>query len=665
MFESVLVANRGEIACRVMRTARRMGLRTVAIHSEADRRALHVREADQSYLIGPAPAHESYLDIDRVLDVARRSGAEAVHPGYGFLAENPEFATSCMVANIVFVGPSAEAIRAMGQKDEAKTLMVKSGVPILPGYHGSEQDPGSLERAAVEIGFPIIIKPVAGGGGKGMRIVEDVVGFSDALEAARREADSAFGDDRVLLETYLTRSRHIEVQVFADSRGGTIHLFERDCSVQRRHQKIIEESPAPGLSDATRAAMGEAAVMAAAAIGYVGAGTVEFLVDATGDFYFMEMNTRLQVEHAVTELVTGLDLVEWQFRIAAGEPLPMPQDDIRQSGHAIEARLYAEDAERDFLPQAGRFHRLQFPPEDAHVRVDSGLAAGDSVSVHYDPMIAKVIAWDSHRTGAIGRLRSALGQTRIAGPPDNLAFLSAVLCHQDFVDAKFDTGFVDTHRHALIPGRELADRSVFALAALAELLGSGAADDVGTVADSRSPWRARDGWRLNRTATREISFSDAGGSTKVRAHTRDTGFMLEVGGSMLVATGKLSLAGHLVAELDSQPFEATIVSRDRRRYILTGGLCYRLDVDDPSTELEETVSVGRFTAPMPGRITVVHARVGQRAVSGQPLIALEAMKMEHVISAPTEGAVIEVNVVVGDQVTEGMELLVFEEETGE
>ncbi len=660
MFESVLVANRGEIACRIMRTARRMGLRTVAVYSESDRRALHVREADECVLIGPPPARDSYLAIDNVIEAARRSGAQAVHPGYGFLAENPEFATACVAAGLVFVGPPARAIRAMGQKDEAKRRMDEAGVPTVPGYHGPAQDASSLQRAADEIGYPIIVKPVAGGGGKGMRIVEDADGFADARATAKREAGSAFGDERVLLEKYLFGPRHIEVQVFADSHGHTVHLFERDCSIQRRHQKVIEESPAPGLSDAMRSEIGEAAVKAAAAINYVGAGTVEFMLATANDFYFMEMNTRLQVEHPVTEFVTGIDLVEWQFRIASGEPLPLAQDGIELTGHAVEARLYAEDPERDFLPQAGRFHRLLFPEETSHLRIDTGLAEGDSVSQHYDPMIAKMIAWDKDRAGAIGHLRSALAQTQFAGPTDNLAFLSAVLSQRDFADAKIDTGFVDQHQRALLPSSEPADCVAFALAALAELLASAPESEVGAIADLHSPWQGRDGWRLNRASVREFRFRDTAGLTIVRARKNDAGFMLEFEDTNIAASGSLNPGGQIAAKLDSRPVEATIVSYDRRRYIFADGICHRLTIDDPLDAVEEAVAAGSFAAPMSGRITVVHVRAGERVLSGQPLIALEAMKMEHVISAPADGTVNAVHFEIGDQVAEGANLVDFD-----
>ncbi|HKO09841.1 MAG TPA: biotin carboxylase N-terminal domain-containing protein, partial [Alphaproteobacteria bacterium] len=400
MFTKILIANRGEIACRIIRTARRLGIKTVAVYSEADRHARHVALADTARLIGPAPARESYLKIEAILAAAAATGAEAIHPGYGFLSENAAFAEACEKAGFVFIGPPASAIRAMGSKSEAKRLMEKAGLPVVPGYHGADQGLARLRAAAERIGFPVLIKASAGGGGKGMRVVERAEALPSALASAKREAASAFGDDRVLLEKYLARPRHIEIQLFADAHGNAVHLFERDCSIQRRHQKVIEEAPAPGMTEKRRAQMGAAAVAAAAAIGYRGAGTVEFIVDEDGSFHFMEMNTRLQVEHPVTEMITGQDLVEWQLRVAAGEPLPLGQDDLAISGHAFEARLYAEDPERDFLPATGRLRHLRFPAEGAHVRVDTGVAEGDQVTIHYDPMLAKLIVWDRDREGA-------------------------------------------------------------------------------------------------------------------------------------------------------------------------------------------------------------------------------------------------------------------------
>jgi len=450
VFGKILIANRGEIACRVIRTARRLGIATVAVYSEADRSALHVELADEAWPIGPPPARDSYLNIEAILEAARNSGAEAVHPGYGFLSENAEFAEACEAARVAFIGPPASAIRSMGSKAEAKELMRRHGVPLVPGYHGGDQDPRRLLDEAKRVGFPVLIKASAGGGGRGMRVVSDAAGFADALAGARREA-AAFGDDRVLVEKYLERPRHIEVQVFADKHGNTVHLFERDCSIQRRHQKVLEEAPAPGLDAARRSVIAEAAVAAARAVGYVGAGTVEFIAEA-GDFYFIEMNTRLQVEHPVTEAVTGLDLVEWQIRIAAGEPLPIYQHDLVLRGHAIEARLYAEDPERAFLPQTGTLHGLRFPPSEV-ARVDTGVRQGDIVTPFYDPMIAKIVAYGEDRTAAIGRLQRALAATAVLGIGTNLEFLARVAAHPEFVSGAVDTGFVERHRAALVPPR--------------------------------------------------------------------------------------------------------------------------------------------------------------------------------------------------------------------
>jgi len=429
MLESVLIANRGEIACRIIRSARRMGLRTVAVYSEADRGALHVRLADEAVEIGPAEARRSYLDIERILEAARSTTAQAIHPGYGFLSENAGFARACEAAGIVFVGPPASAIERMGSKSEARLLMAAAGVPVLPGYDGDDQGDDVLEAQARQLGFPLLVKPTAGGGGKGMRVVRGAGELIDALASSRREASKAFGDPRLLLERFVEKGRHVEIQVFADKHGGALHLFERDCSLQRRHQKVIEEAPAPRLDDPTRSAMGEAAVAAARAVGYVGAGTVEFLYDGRG-FYFLEMNTRLQVEHPVTEMITGLDLVEWQLRVAGGERLPLAQSQVTQRGHAIEARLYAEDPERGFLPSTGRITRLHFPPEDAHLRVDAGVGEGDEVTIYYDPMIAKLIAWGADRPEAMDRLRSALAATEIEGVRTNARFLWEILGHE-------------------------------------------------------------------------------------------------------------------------------------------------------------------------------------------------------------------------------------------
>ena len=454
MFDKILIANRGEIACRVAHTCRRLGVRSVAVYSEADANARHVTLCDEAYLLGPAPARDSYLKSDLILEIAQRCGAQAIHPGYGFLSENAEFAEACGKAGVVFIGPPAEAIRAMGSKSAAKTIMAAAGVPLVPGYHGADQDHDILAKAAEEIGYPVLIKASAGGGGKGMRIVEAATGLADGIAAAKRESMASFGDDHVLVEKYLLQPRHIEIQVFADTQHDAVYLFERDCSVQRRHQKVLEEAPAPGMTPERRQEMGKAAVAAAQAIGYVGAGTVEFIVHADGTFYFMEMNTRLQVEHPVTEMISGQDLVEWQLRVASGEPLPCSQEDLSIKGHAFEARIYAEDPDRDFLPATGILQHLSTPEEGPHVRIDTGVRQGDEVSVHYDPMIAKLIAWDQDRDSALRRLRQALGDYQVVGVTTNLRLLSALSAHPAFAAGQLDTGFIEQHREQLFPERQ-------------------------------------------------------------------------------------------------------------------------------------------------------------------------------------------------------------------
>ncbi len=508
MFGKILIANRGEIACRIIRTARRLGVATVAVYSEADRDAMHVGLADEAWPIGPPPVRESYLNIQALQDAARSSGAEAVHPGYGFLSENAEFAEACEAAGVVFIGPPAAAIRAMGSKAAAKELVRRHGVPVVPGYHGEDQSPARLRDEAERVGFPILIKASVGGGGRGMRIVNSLAEFTAALTGARREADAAFGDDRMLIEKYLDRPRHIEIQVFADRDGKTVHLFERDCSVQRRHQKTLEEAPAPGLDHGRREAMTKAAIAAARAVGYVGAGTVEFITDGNA-FYFIEMNTRLQVEHTVTEEVTGLDLVEWQLRVAAGEPLPVGQKDLLVRGHAIEARLYAESPARGFLPQTGTLHGLRLPPAEM-ARVDAGVRKGDTVSQFYDPMIAKIIAWGEDRSTALNRLGLALAETAVSGVITNRDFLARVAAHPEFVSGAVDTGFIERHHDTLIPDQRPAPDIALAAATLARLLGREAATKTMTSrsGDPFSPWARTDGWRLNGRGHQEIFFRD-------------------------------------------------------------------------------------------------------------------------------------------------------------
>ena len=667
MFASLLIANRGEIACRVIRTARRLGLRTVAVYSAADAEARHVALADEARLIGPPPAAESYLRGETIIQAALASGAEAIHPGYGFLAENAGFAEAVAAAGLVFVGPPAAAIRAMGSKSEAKAIMARADVPLVPGYHGAEQDAARLADEARRIGYPVLIKASAGGGGKGMRVVEQAADFAEALAAARREARGAFGDDRVLIERYLTRPRHIELQVFADDHGKVLHLFERDCSLQRRHQKVIEEAPAPGLEPARRAEMGAAAVAAARAIGYRGAGTVEFIVE-DGDFYFMEMNTRLQVEHPVTEMITGQDLVEWQLRVAAGEPLPCGQDDLAVRGHAFEARLYAEDPARDFLPATGSLAHLRFPEETVHLRVETGVRAGDSVSPYYDPMIAKLVVWDHDRQAALSRLRAALMATQVVGVTTNLEFLAALAGHQDFAEGAVDTGFIARHRDALLPEAAPASDEVLALAALAEILHRKAEAErqAAGSGDPHSPWNLVTGWRLNSGTHSLLRFRDGEREQAVALHFEPAGYRLDLPGGALLAQGEIDDAGDLQAELGGRRICATVIRRGRDLSVLTAGHCHHLRMHDPlESAAGEEAAGGHLTAPMPGKVVQVLTAPGRSVARGERLMILEAMKMEHAISAPADGRVAAVHYDIGDLVEEGSELITFEGDAGQ
>ncbi|BCS52767.1 acetyl/propionyl/methylcrotonyl-CoA carboxylase subunit alpha [Geobacter sp. SVR] len=662
MFDKILIANRGEIACRIIRTARRLGIRTVAVYSDADAQALHVSLADEALRIGPAPARESYLRPELILEAARRSGAGAIHPGYGFLSENAEFAEACAEAGLIFIGPPAGAIRAMGSKSAAKQIMEAAAVPLVPGYHGEQQDPELLARAAAGIGYPVLIKASAGGGGKGMRVVGEAAAFDDALVAAKREALSGFGDDRVLLEKYLTRPRHVEIQVFADSLGNVVHLFERDCSIQRRHQKVLEEAPAPGMPEELRRSMGAAAVAVARAIGYVGAGTVEFLLDQDGSFYFMEMNTRLQVEHPVTEMITGQDLVEWQFRVAAGEPLPLGQEQLTISGHAIEARIYAEDPQRDFLPSIGILGHLRTPQENAHVRIDTGVRAGDEVSIHYDPMIAKLIVWDTDRTGALRRLATALAEYQVVGVTTNVAFLATLAGHPAFAAGDLDTGFIERHRTALFPRISPATDQVLALACLDVLLRRTREAQQAAAAspDPWSPWHLTSGWRMNVDNHHVLVFRDNGTDISIIAHYRPSGYLLELPGGEQMASGSLDHNGDILADLNGARCRATVVRHNDDLVIVIQGRSHRLTLHDPLAHVgEQEDQGGRLTAPMPGKIVAVLVEPGARVAKGTPLVILEAMKMEHTIAAPRDGLVSEIHFSVGAVVNEGAELLAF------
>ncbi|MEJ2120362.1 MAG: acetyl/propionyl/methylcrotonyl-CoA carboxylase subunit alpha [Alphaproteobacteria bacterium] len=663
MFDSILIANRGEIACRVIRTARRLGLRTVAVYSEADADAQHVAMADRARLIGPAPAGESYLKIDAVIAAAKAEGVKAIHPGYGFLSENAAFAEACAKAKIVFIGPPVEAIRAMGSKSAAKDIMGKAGIALVPGYHGKDQKPGALRKAAEKIDYPVLLKASAGGGGKGMRLVESSGAFDEALKSAKREAKAGFGDDQILVEKFIERPRHIEIQVFADRHGNAVHLFERDCSIQRRHQKVIEEAPAPGMTEARRHEMGEAAVAAAKAIGYQGAGTVEFIVDQAGAFYFMEMNTRLQVEHPVTEMITGQDLVEWQIRVAAGERLPMAQDELAISGHAIEARIYAEDPARNFLPATGTLHHLHFPPGDEHTRVDTGVHEGDEVSVYYDPMIAKLIVHGEDRSAAINRLKTALAEVRAVGVTTNAPFLRSIAGHKAFAKGDVHTGFIEQHKSELVPTSTRAPDDSLAFAALATVLEQArvAAARAAASSDPYSPFNRSDGWRLNDDAHTVLRFDDDGNEVAVTVHYRRDGYVLDLPGGTVTAKGALEDDGTLVANLGGTRGRATVVRHDQTVHVFVDGRVYRLESIDPLAAVSDLeVGDGRLTAPMPGKIIAVHVKAGAAVERGMALLVMEAMKMEHTIAAPADGTVTAVHFKTGEQVDEGTELIEFE-----
>ncbi len=661
MFAKILIANRGEIACRVIKTARRLGVRTVAVCSEADTGAAHAALADEAWEIGPAPTRLSYLCADKIIEAALNSGAQAVHPGYGFLSENADFAEACARAGLVFIGPPAAAIRASGGRSEAKALMERAGVPLVPGYHGEDQSEAVLAEAAGRMGYPVLIKASAGGGGKGMRVVEAAEQFSAQLAAARREAAASFGNDRVLVEKYLARPRHVEIQVFADGHGNCVYLFERDCSIQRRHQKVVEEAPAPGMSPDLRRRMGEAAVAAARAIGYQGAGTVEFLLDGDDRFYFMEMNTRLQVEHPVTEFITGLDLVEWQLRVAAGQPLPRRQEDLAVRGHAIEVRLYAEDPARDFMPAVGRLEHLRFPEPGPHVRIDSGVRQGDRISVHYDPMIAKLIVWDEDREGAVRRLGAALAATEVAGLATNLEFLGAIARHPAFAAAALDTGFIARHQEDLLPAEAPLADEVLGLAALGLLLERKAAAAAEALAgpDPYSPWHSRDGWRLNDDAHDSLHLRHGGQDVLLPLIFRPWGFELALPGGRVEARGSLSPEGRLSAQLGAVRRQAGFVHRDGMVTLFLEGRRHQLSLIDPLPSDAADGPAGGVVAPMPGVITALLVEAGATVVKGQPLVVMEAMKMEHTLKAPADGTVDRLCYAVGALVEDGAALVEF------
>ncbi|MTH99285.1 acetyl/propionyl/methylcrotonyl-CoA carboxylase subunit alpha [Roseibium sp. RKSG952] len=660
MFKKILIANRGEIACRVMTTARRLGIRTVAVYSDADSNAQHVAMADEAFRIGPSPVADSYLRTERIIEACRQCGAEAVHPGYGFLSENPDFVDALEAAGITFIGPSAKSIRAMGLKDAAKALMEKAGVPIVPGYHCNNQDPAFLKEQAGSIGYPVLIKARAGGGGKGMRRVDQPEDFLEALQGAQREGEASFGDGRVLIEKYLVKPRHIEIQVFGDTQGNAVHLFERDCSLQRRHQKVIEEAPAPGMPLEMREAMGEAAVKAARAIDYAGAGTIEFIADVSEGlradrFYFMEMNTRLQVEHPVTEMITGEDLVEWQLQVAAGQSLPKTQDQLSINGWAFEARLYAEDVPKGFLPAIGTLQHLKLPELTA--RVDSGVRSGDAISPFYDPMIAKIIVHGTSREAALGKLLASLEETQVAGCVTNAGFLAALCHHEGFARGDVDTGLIGRDLDQLIAAPPLPENGL-ALAAITAL--GLTRPPAGT-----DPFDTLAGWRIW-SASRQFALLEIAGDRQdieVQALGNQTFIVHFAAGPAQFRI--ISTDGTTITfERDSHRATAAVIQSSSGLTVFINGHAYEVSLPDHLSADDEAAGAGdQLIAPMPGLVKVMTASTGGAVSKDQPLIVLEAMKMEHTLKAPRDGVVAEIRVAAGEQVTDGTILLTLEEET--
>jgi 3-methylcrotonyl-CoA carboxylase alpha subunit len=667
VFTKILIANRGEIACRVIATARRMGIATVAVYSDADARAKHVLLADEAYRLGPAPARESYLKGADIIAQALACGAQAIHPGYGFLSENADFARACAQAGLVFIGPPADAIAAMGGKSAAKRLMEQAKVPLVPGYHGERQQPEYLAVQADAIGYPVLIKASAGGGGKGMRIVQQASEFTAALASCQREAANAFGNDQVLIERYLTKPRHIEVQVFGDRHGHCVYLFERDCSVQRRHQKVAEEAPAPGMTAERRRAMGEAAVAAAKAVQYVGAGTVEFIAEPDGRFYFMEMNTRLQVEHPVTEMITGLDLVEWQLRVANGERLPLLQEELPIHGHSIEVRIYAENPDKGFLPSTGVLHHVRTPEhcsfsvgtsssgEPAAIRIDSGVSEGDAITPFYDPMIAKLIVWGHDRNAARARMTQALNAFEVVGVSTNIGFLKRLLNCASFAGSDLDTGLIERERVALLNVAQVVDAHWIAIA-VAYLLQT----EHAVASQSTDPWSATNGWRANSMLSRHLEFLVNEEKVSATIDYGREGYTVHTRGQAVCLAGLSLKANQLRGLIAGQSLIASVVARQNQLVLFANGEERTLQLA-PSFEAEAaTPTSGNLRAPMPGKVITLHVSAGAKVTRGQALLVMEAMKMEHTIHAPADGVISALLYQAGEQVAEDAQLIEFE-----
>ena len=665
MFTKILIANRGEIACRVIKTARKMGILTVAVYSDADANALHVNMADEAIYLGASPSRESYLLADKVIEAAKRTGAQAIHPGYGFLSENADFCRMCEQENIKFIGPPVGAIEAMGSKSAAKNIMEKAQVPLVPGYHGEDQSEAVIKKAADDMGYPVLLKATAGGGGKGMRQVWSEDEFSEGFAAAKREAKSSFGDDTMLVEKYLTQPRHVEIQVFCDNHENAVYLFERDCSVQRRHQKVIEEAPAFGMTEDLRQKMGESAIKSAQAIGYQGAGTVEFLLDVDGSFYFMEMNTRLQVEHPVTELITGQDLVEWQLRVAAGEVLPKTQQELSIKGHAFEARIYAEDANNDFLPATGKLNFLQPPVESDFVRVDTGVRQGDEVSVFYDPMIAKLIVWDENREKALQRLTKALSEYRINGVTTNIDFLYNLATCPSFINEEIDTGFIEKHHSEIFHNDDqtLADELPIAALYLVLSLASKTKDKAAQTSDPYSPWNNTNAWRLNEAHIHQLTLAHNDIEYPITVEQKrqgsDSYYLITVSDKTLDCQGRIS-GDTLYVSIDGYRSHATISRNGNEISLYRQNGAFNFTYIQPDCgDNDNNDDHGGLVAPMNGTMVSVLVNTGDTVKKDQPLMIMEAMKMEHTIKAPSDGLIETLYYVEGDMVDGGSELLAF------
>ncbi|KAM4695170.1 methylcrotonoyl-CoA carboxylase subunit alpha, mitochondrial [Discoglossus pictus] len=671
--EKVLIANRGEIACRVMRTAKKMGVQSVAVFSEADKNSMHVSMADEAYLIGPAASQQSYLAMEKILQVARKSGAQAIHPGYGFLSENTEFAELCKKEHIIFIGPPSSAIRDMGIKSTSKAIMSSAGVPIVEGYHGEDQSDQHLKEHAGKIGYPVMIKAVRGGGGKGMRIAQTEEDFLEQLESARREARKSFNDDVMLIEKFVDNPRHVEVQVFGDQHGNAVYLFERDCSVQRRHQKIIEEAPGPGISPEVRKKLGEAAVRAAKAVNYVGAGTVEFIMDSKHNFYFMEMNTRLQVEHPVTEMITGTDLVEWQLRVAAGERIPLTQDEITLRGHAFEARIYAEDPNNNFMPGAGPLLHLSTPPAEPFTRIETGVRQGDEVSVHYDPMIAKLVVWAEDRQAALTKLKYCLHQYNIVGLSTNINFLLSLSGHPAFEAGHVHTNFIPQHYNELFPPKKETSKELLCQAVLGLILKEKVLTEEFSIhsGDKFSPFASSNGRRLNVSFTRNLTLLDGENKVAMKInYNHDGSYDMQIQDKVLNVSGGLITEGdvtYLKCSVDGTIFKSKLVIMDNNIYLFSMDGSAQLSIPIPKflSEVSGTGTQGGAIAPMTGTIEKVFVKVGDKVEAGDPLMVMIAMKMEHTIRAPKAGTIKKVYFKEGVQVNRHAPLVEFEDEETE